>query len=135
MIDHSHHKDRVDPDRYDEGIGPEFIAECRERIVRRRPGMAGSPSRGGWAGVTPETPDGHIVIDKLAACDGLFVAVGCSGTNFKTAPAIGKCLTEWIVDGEPSLINIHPFRASRFAENDPIRGAFEYGAGATDIWR
>lgn len=127
--------DVMDPDAFDEGIEPDYIATCRERVVRRRPGMSGAPSRGGWSGVAPETPDGHIVIDQVAGAGGLFCAVGCSGTNFKTGPGIGKCLAEWATEGSTRTVDLRPFRASRFAENDPVKGAFEYGEGAADVWR
>jgi sarcosine oxidase subunit beta len=126
--------DEMNPDSFDEGIEPGFIAECRARLVKRRPAMTAAPSRGGWSGVAPETPDGHIVLDQLPGADGLFAAVGCSGTNFKTAPGIGRCLAEWMTGATPA-VDLHAFRASRFAEGEPIRGQFEYGEGATDVWR
>jgi sarcosine oxidase, subunit beta len=127
--------DPVDPDAYSGEIAESFVAECRERVVRRQPTMRGARSSGGWAGVTPETPDGHIVIDELEGCAGLFAAVGCSGTNFKTAPAIGKLLSEWVTSGGPAPADVQAFRASRFAESDPIVGEFEYGASGPDVWR
>lgn len=127
--------DPVDPDTFDEGISSDYIAACRERIARRRPAMGGAPSRGGWSGVTPEPPDGHIVVDELSGCHGVFVAVGCSGTNFKTAPAIGKTLAGWITTGAPRSIDLHAFRAKRFAQSEPIAGRHEYGDGAADVWR
>ncbi|MER3486414.1 MAG: hypothetical protein C4345_11005, partial [Chloroflexota bacterium] len=67
--------------------------------------------------------------------EGLVLAVGCSGTNFKTAPAIGRCLAEWITDGAPRTVDLHAFRASRFAEGKPITGQHEYGGEGTDFWR
>lgn len=127
--------DPVDPNTFDEGIEPGYIADCRRRIVHRRPAMAGAPTRGGWSGAAPETPDGHIVLDELPSAPGVFVAVGCSGTNFKTGPGIGKCLAEWVTTGASRSVNLHAFRASRFVENDPVTGPFEYGEGAADVWR
>lgn len=127
--------DPVDPDTFDESIERDYIESCRERLIGRRPAMSGAPSRGGWSGVAPETPDGHIVLDHLPGYQGLYVAVGCSGTNFKTGPGIGKCLAEWITTGAPVSVDLHPFRASRFAEGKPLVGLHEYGEGAVDVWR
>lgn len=45
--------------------------------------------------------------------------VGDSGTSFKTAPAIGRCLAEWIVEGAPRTADLGAFRAARFAEEQP----------------
>ena len=49
----------------------------------------------------------------------LFVMLGDSGTSFKTAPAIGKCLAEWITGCEPRTVDLTPFRSTRFAEGKP----------------
>ncbi len=57
---------------------------------------------------------------------GLFVMAGDSGTSFKTAPAIGTCLAEWIVDGAPKLVALTPFRSTRFAEGRPWRDEHAY---------
>ena len=60
------------------------------------------------------SPDGHAIIDRLDPYAGLLA--WRSGTNFKTAPAIGRCVAEWITEGAPRNIDLHAFRASRFAE-------------------
>ena len=45
--------------------------------------------------------------------------LGDSGTSFKTSPAIGRCLAEWIVYGRPRTVDLTPFRSTRFAEGQP----------------
>ncbi|MEA2528520.1 MAG: hypothetical protein QOG89_164, partial [Thermomicrobiales bacterium] len=47
------------------------------------------------------------------------VMAGDSGTSFKTAPAIGVCLAQWIVDGASELVDLTPFRSTRFGEGKP----------------
>ena len=58
---------------------------------------------------------------------------GDSGTSFKTSPAIGICLAEWVVDGEPKLVDLTPFRSTRFAEGKPWvdEHAYRDARGAT----
>lgn len=124
----------VDPDQYDESFSARFVADARARLVHRRPAMTEAPLRGGWSGVVAVSPDGHIVLDRAAEPEGLFLAAGCSGTNFKTAPAIGRCLAEWVTEGAPRMVDLHAFRATRFAEGVPVTGEYEYGSGA-DFWR
>jgi sarcosine oxidase subunit beta len=51
---------------------------------------------------------------------------GDSGTSFKTAPATGICLAEWIVEGAPKLVDLTPFRSSRFAEGKPWIDEFSH---------
>ena len=61
--------------------------------------------RGGWAGMIMMSPDGRPIIDRLGP-EGLWGMLGDSGTSFKTSPAIGRCLAEWIVTGAPSTVDL-----------------------------
>ena len=60
---------------------------------------------------------------------------GDSGTSFKTSPAIGKCLAEWVTQGRTTTVDLTPFRASRFAEGQAWEDAYEYGPGRKTISR
>lgn len=57
----------------------------------------------------------------------LFVMAGDSGTSFKTSPESGKCLAEWITEGQPRTADLRPFRASRFVEDNPWGDVATYG--------
>jgi len=81
--------------------------------------FADATMRGGWAGMIMMSPDGRPIIDQIPAVAGLYCMLGDSGTSFKTSPAIGKCLAEWIVDGKPKTVDLTPFRSTRFAEGKP----------------
>jgi sarcosine oxidase subunit beta len=52
---------------------------------------------------------------------------GDSGTSFKTGPAIGKCLAEWITQGQARTVDLTPFRATRFADGKLWEDEFSYG--------
>jgi glycine/D-amino acid oxidase-like deaminating enzyme len=71
------------------------------------------------SGPIDTTPDLCAIIDRVQP-DGLYVAVGMSGSGFKKGPAIGECVAELVVHGESRTTPIHEFRLSRFAEGDPI---------------
>src|SRR5260370_16624347 len=75
--------------------------------------------RGGWAGMIMMSPDGRPVIDQIPSVPGLWVMLGDSGTSFKTSPAIGRCLAEWIVKGRPETADLSRFRSTRFAQRQP----------------
>lgn len=124
----------ANPDFFNESIDWDFTVECRRRLSDRLPFMRDTPMRGGWAGVIMNSPDGHAVLEQTPGYEGLFLALGDSGTNFKTAPMIGKCLSEWIVDGAPRSVDITVFRGSRFATGDPIPGGVAYGDGPTSVF-
>jgi sarcosine oxidase subunit beta len=125
----------ADPDALDEGVDPDYVVQARAELARRLPFMAETPMRGGWAGAITLTDDGKPILDQHPDIQGLFVFTGDNGSSFKTAPAIGRVLAEWIVDGRPSLLDPHPFRLRRFAENDPLVGPNEYGDRDTEYAR
>jgi sarcosine oxidase subunit beta len=116
-----------DPEKYNEGVDPDYVALCRERLSARLPAFADAAMRGGWAGMIMMSADGRAIIDQIPSIPGLWVMLGDSGTSFKTSPAIGRCLAEWVTQGKPALMDLTPFRASRFAEGKPWVDADHYG--------
>jgi sarcosine oxidase subunit beta len=80
------------------------------------------------------SPDEHPIIGYLPPYDGLYCMVGDSGTSFKTAPAIGKCLAE-LVTGQPTTVDLSPFRPTRFAEGKAWHDEFSYGGRRPTISR
>ena len=121
-----------DPTRLDDGVDPDYVERARARLVRRIPPMAGAPMRGGWAGAITVTADGKPIIDRHPGVEGVWFCAGDNGTSFKTAPAVGRAVAEWITAGAPSFVSLHPFRASRYREGAPIIGEFEYGDYPTE---
>lgn len=117
----------IDPDGLDEGVSPSAIATARDVLAARFPVFRDATMRGGWAGTYMRSPDGHPIIDRAPGIDGLWLMAGDSGTSFKTAPAIGICLAEWMTEGAPRLADLSPFRATRFADGQPWLDATAYG--------
>lgn len=109
----------VDPEATPESVEQEYIGRAREALAVRFPVFAHATMRGGWSGVFMQSPDDHPIIDHLTQVEGLYVMTGDSGTSFKTSPAIGICLAEWITEGAAKLVDLTLFRASRFAEGKP----------------
>ena len=105
-----------------------FVARAIERMCKRMPRLEkGSlhSAHGGYDGITP---DQHPLLGA-AGPDGFFLDCGHSGTGFKTAPAVGKCLAELILDGKAQTVDITPLRPGRFAEGQEVRGNYQ------NIWR
>jgi sarcosine oxidase subunit beta len=117
----------ADPDSLDESVDTGVIAVSRNALAARYPIFANAVMRGGWSGTYMRSPDGHPIIDQIPTVPGLWVMAGDSGTSFKTAPAIGVCLAEWITNGKPDLVDLTPFRSSRFAEGAPWLDERSYG--------
>ncbi len=117
---------RVDPEDYPEAVAQEYIGFTRERLARRIPSIARSTARGNWACALMGSPDSRPVIGGIDQYDGLYTMAGDNGSSFKTAPAIGKCLTELMLDGRATTVDLTPFRPSRFAEGKPWVDEFDY---------
>ena len=117
----------ADPETYDEPVDAAYVAGCRAALATRFPAFEDAPMRGGWAGMIMMSPDGRPVIERVSSIEGLWVMAGDSGTSFKTSPAIGRCLAEWITRGAPVTADLAPFSSRRFAEGRPWHDADHYG--------
>ena len=53
-----------------------------------------------WVGLEGLTPDEMPIIDCV---DGVHVAAGFCGHGFAIGPVVGQLLSEWLLDGKPSL--------------------------------
>lgn len=124
-----------DPDAYPETVRADYIEQCRAALVKRVPAMRHSTMRGNWAGILMFSPDSRPIIDKLPQYEGLFCMTGDSGTSFKTSPAIGKCLAEWVTSGRATTVDLTPFRSTRFAEGKPWADDYDYGTDRKTISR
>ncbi|MFN8631021.1 MAG: FAD-binding oxidoreductase [Chloroflexota bacterium] len=111
---------------FDEGILPAMV----ERVTARVPWMADGDFRSGNKGQDGMTPDQRAILGP-AGPDGLYLDCGHSGSGFKTAPMIGQCLAEWILDGRPRTVNLRPFLLDRFADGRPLVGEHPYES----LWR
>jgi len=125
----------ADPETYDEGVDPQFVRDARATLAARLPAFADATMRGGWAGMIMMSDDGRPIIDQLPSVPGLYGMLGDSGTSFKTSPAIGRCLAEWIAYGAPKLVDLTPFRSTRFAEGKPWLDDDHYGRERLTISR
>jgi sarcosine oxidase subunit beta len=89
-------------------------------LVHRFPAMEEATVSRGWAGLREMTPDDHALVGPVGDVAGLWSAVGFSGHGFMQAPAVGEAIAQMLVFGQ-SAIDMHPLRATRFAEGDEVR--------------
>ncbi len=126
---------RGNPDEFDQTIDNAYVDVARRSLSNRFPIYREAIMRGGWAGLYSMSPDHRPVIDQPESVPGLYIMVGDSGSSFKTAPAIGKCLAEWIVQGEPQTADLSPFSVSRFDGENPWLADTNYGRRGRTISR
>jgi glycine/D-amino acid oxidase-like deaminating enzyme len=115
-----------DPDHYNHANDADFIPAAKAKAARRIPGLLQADYARGHAGIYDVSPDSRPILDRAPGIDGLYIAAGFSGTGFKISPAVGVCMAELITQGRATSVDISPFRFSRFDEQQPIRGRYEY---------
>ncbi|XP_054724442.1 peroxisomal sarcosine oxidase-like [Uloborus diversus] len=59
------------------------------------------------------TPDKNFIVDTLPSHKNIVIGAGFSGTGYKTAPVIGRMLSE-MATGKAPFLDATPFRLSRF---------------------
>lgn len=126
LIDPSEANNVVDPDHYDEHADFAFISETGERLIRRAPYMERSDYTAGYAALYAITPDWHPVVDETPPDSGFFLCAGFSGHGFKLGPAVGLMMADFVTRTPNPQFDPRRLRLSRFAENDPVRGKYEY---------
>jgi glycine/D-amino acid oxidase-like deaminating enzyme len=116
----------ADPDNFPQRASDESLEEIIERACRRVPKLEGAEVMRGVTGVYDMTPDSRPLLGEIPGIRGLYVCAGFSGMGFKISPAIGLVMSELLLDGKSSSVDISVFRPNRFAENAPIKAEYEY---------
>lgn len=90
----------VDPDSYKLDADEDFISDLLVRLERRYPWFQGASRIDSYAALYDATPDWYPFAGPRTGVAGYVDAWGGSGHGFKLAPAIGRHLADWILDGK-----------------------------------
>jgi glycine/D-amino acid oxidase-like deaminating enzyme len=115
----------IDPNNFPQRPSDEWVEETLEKACHRLPKLQNAEVMKGITGIYDMTPDARPLLGELPI-KGLYVAAGFSGTGFKIAPAIGLTMSELLLDGAATTVDISAFHYSRFEEGRPIKAEFEY---------
>ena len=102
-------------DQEDAQVDWSFLDQVIEPSLHRAPPLAEARVQSAWAGLRPLTPDDDPILGPAPDLRGFLNDCGWGGLGIMQAPAAGRALAEWIVDGEPSTIDVSRFGADRFA--------------------
>ena len=108
---------------FDESVDLDWEVAHMERAIERLPLLETAGRAAHWAGLYEVTPDAHPIIGAVNSLDGYYVITGFSGHGFMHGPIAGLLLSEIILDGEASTLNISSLDHARFAEGRLI---YEY---------
>ncbi len=102
------------------GFGLEVDWAGIERVLaagaRRIPILEQAQVKRTYVGLRALTPDHQPILGRTEAVSGLVLACGDSGHGFMHAPAIGLLVSEEILDGRATSLDLAPLRLARFAQ-------------------
>lgn len=117
----------ADPDDFPQSASADSLASLVERVTGRVPALADAEIWRGVTGVYDVSPDFRPLIGEIPGIAGLYVAAGFSGMGFKISPAVGLVVSELLLDGKASTVDIGEFAPDRFAKGRFIKAQWEYG--------
>lgn len=96
----------------------EAMVEASENSTYRVPALEKARIARGWAGLYEISPDNHAILGKVPGLEGFILANGFSGHGFQHSPAVGKVISELIVDGRATTIDITSLSIERFEKGE-----------------
>jgi sarcosine oxidase subunit beta len=106
---------------FDESVDPDWELTHMEAAVTRLPLLAKAGRMSHWAGLYEVTPDAHPILGGVPQLGGYYVVAGFSGHGFMHGPGAGLLMSEIILDGRASTLDISSLDYSRFAEGRLIQ--------------
>jgi sarcosine oxidase subunit beta len=96
----------------------EAMVEASENAIYRVPALERARIARGWAGLYEISPDNHAILGRVPGVEGLILANGFSGHGFQHSPAVGKVISELILDGNATTIDISSLSIERFEKGE-----------------
>jgi sarcosine oxidase subunit beta len=105
---------------FDQNVDDDFELVNLEAAIERMPLMEKASRASHWAGLYEVTPDAHPIYGKTDV-DGFFLCTGFSGHGFMHGPISGKLMSEFILDGKFSSVDVSMLDLKRFEEGRLIQ--------------
>jgi len=106
---------------YDEGIDEEWELTHMDAAIQRLPLLAKAGRMAHWAGLYEVTPDAHPIYGAVPGIEGYYVVTGFSGHGFMHGPVSGLLMSEIILDGQATTLDVTSLNYQRFAEDRLIQ--------------
>ncbi len=97
-------------------VDEEFREQTLAHAVYRLPVLADAQIAHEVVGMYEVTPDAHPILSAVKSAPGFYIGAGFSGHGFMHAPAAGKVLSEIILDGKATTVDVAILDFERFAE-------------------
>ena len=106
---------------FDESVDDDWELTHLEAAVERLPLLADARLQAHWAGLYEVTPDAHPIIGSVPGRENFVVVAGFSGHGFMHGPGAGLLLSEIMLDGHTTTLDISSLDYNRFAEGRLIQ--------------
>ena len=104
---------------FDQQLDDEWEANALEAAMARMPLLESAGRLSSWAGLYEVTPDAHPIFGPTSV-DGFWVVAGFSGHGFMHGPVAGKLMSEFILEGQASTVDVTMLDLARFEEGRPV---------------
>ncbi|MDP1546897.1 MAG: FAD-dependent oxidoreductase [Anaerolineales bacterium] len=105
---------------FDQNVDEDFELENLEAAIERMPLVEKASRAAHWAGLYEVTPDAHPIYGGTEV-KGFTVCTGFSGHGFMHGPVSGKLMSEFILDGKYSTLDVSMLDLKRFEEGRLIK--------------
>ena len=105
---------------FDENVDEKWELVNLEASLARLPMLEKAGLLSHWAGLYEVTPDAHPFYGKTPV-EGFYVVGGFSGHGFMHGPVSGKLISEIILDGKATTVDVSQLDLARFIEGRLIR--------------
>ena len=96
----------------------DYLAGVWEDATRRLPRVEGALMKTLNAGLYEVSPDHNAILGPVPGLPRFVLANGFSGHGMQHAPAVGKAISELIVDGESRTLGLGAFSVGRFGRKE-----------------
>ncbi len=105
---------------FNQEIDPEWELIALEAAMKRMPMLEQAGRQSRLAGLYENTPDAHPIFGSTPV-DGFWLAAGFSGHGFMHGPITGVLMSEFILEGKASTIDVSMLDLARFEEGRLIQ--------------
>lgn len=106
---------------YDETIDDAWELTHMDAAIQRLPLLAQAGRMAHWAGLYEITPDAHPIFGGVPQLHGYYLVTGFSGHGFMHGPVSGLLMSEIILDGRATTLDVSRLDYQRFTENRLIQ--------------
>ncbi len=105
---------------FDQNVDEDFELVNLEAAIERLPVVEKASRASHWAGLYEVTPDAHPIFGSTNV-NGFTICTGFSGHGFMHGPVSGKLMSEFILDGKFSTLDVSMLDFKRFEEGRLIQ--------------